>query len=85
MSNDGNFLNPDAPFSTLRIEVWHSTGPWAPDVFLGEASIPLVHLMDRDSRSSWIDLSDPQSAAKSLPEGSAAGGSVYLTLQFVDT
>ena len=82
MSSDGSYNCQDAPFSTLRIELWHSTGPWAPDTFLGEASVPLVHLMDCEPHTTWIGLEDPQRAAKGLPTGVVAGGHVYLELQY---
>ena len=71
---------PDAPFSSLRIEVWHRV-PWADDAFLGEATIPLVHLMDLEPHKSWVALSDPQGKA-CLPPGADVSGSVYVETQF---
>ena len=81
MSAEGRFTCPDAPFSTLRLEVWHRV-PWGPDDFLGEVSLPLVHLMDLEPHREWLPLADPQGRAN-LPPGLAVGGELFLEAMYV--
>ena len=82
ISADGCYECPDAAFTALRLEIWHRL-PWAVDAFVGELSLPLVHLMDLQDRSGWHRLGDPQgkTAAKGVDE--VARGEVFLEVQYV--
>ena len=80
INRDGCFSCPDAALTALRLEVWHRL-PWSVDAFLGEVTVPLVHLMDLQPRETWYALGDPQGKAD-LPAGAAVEGHVFLNLQF---
>ena len=61
--------------------MWHREGRGGEDVFIGEATVPLVHLMDMEPHQTWVELTDPQGKAK-LPEGTNVGGGVLLDMKF---
>ena len=77
---DGVFACPDAPFTCLRVELWHRV-PWEPDDFMGEVSVPLVHCMDMAPHRGWFALKDPQRKAD-LPSGEVVCGEVFLELEY---
>ena len=70
----------EAPFTQLRVEVWHREDHQA-DVFLGEATVPLVHLMDLETHRGWYKLADPQ-GKRSRCARVDASPEVYLELRF---
>ena len=82
IDHTGTMRNPDAPFQTLRLELWHRL-PWKPDRFLGEVSIPLGFLMDLEVHRGWFALSDPQGKV-ALPPRTLLSGEVFLELQYTD-
>ena len=81
--NSGSFVCREAPFTSLRLEVWHREDHEA-DVFLGEVTVPLVHLMDLEPHRGWHALTDPQGkrARRSGCNTSSCAPEVFLELRY---
>lgn len=80
MSEDGEYDNPDAPYSWLRLEVWDRDAFTADD-FIGEVTLPLCPLMDARSHHYELKLEDPEgkSAADNGVQGSITFELAYLS------
>ena len=53
--------------------MWHRLDHEA-DLFLGEACVPLVHLMDLEPHRGWYALTDPQGKRPRAGGGGGGGG-----------
>jgi hypothetical protein len=67
----GEYDNADAPYTSLRLEVW-DRDLLTSDDFIGEVSVPLCPCMDQRTHTYTLPLTDPEgkcSADGGLPEG----------------
>ena len=78
MSEDGEYDNPDAPYSWLRLEVW-DRDRLNTDDFIGEVFVPLCPLMDGGLHTYTLPLTDPEGKSEA-PNG--AQGSVTFDIQY---
>ena len=80
MSADGEYDNPGAPWSTLRLEIWDRDA-FSADDFIGQVSVPLCPLMDARSHHYDLALEDPEgkSAAANGVQGSITFELRYLS------
>jgi len=59
VNEKGVYDNPDAPYTSLRLEVWDNDR-LSRDDFIGEVSLPLIALMDARTHSYTMPLTDPE-------------------------
>ena len=74
MSADGEYDNPSAPYTRLRLEVW-DRDLLSRDDFIGEVNVSLCPLMDARTHSYSLELTDPEGR-------SAADGGVQGSISF---
>lgn len=63
LNGDGEYDNPDAPYTKLRLEIWDRDLLSTHD-FIGEATLPLCPLMDSRTHRYTLSLTDPEGKSK---------------------
>ena len=63
MSADGEYDNPHAPWSSVRLELWDRDAFTADD-FIGQVCVPLCPLMDARTHRYTLPLADPEGVSK---------------------
>ena len=78
MSDDGEYDNPTAPYTGLRIEIWDNDRLNRDD-FIGEVFVPLCPLMNGGTHTHTLPLTDPEGKSEA-PNG--AQGSITFEIQY---
>jgi len=80
MNADGEYDNPEAPYTKLRLEVWdHDV--LSRDDFIGEVTIPLCPLMDARTHAYTLELSDPEGKS-GAPEAELEGATISFECRY---